>query len=63
MGEHLYWIATEMAELYRCITPEGLRLPILVIMEAVYDVVPEEAEIEQAVGSIKGGRLGGPYRR
>ena len=41
--DHLYRIATERAELYRCRTPEGLRVPILVFPEELEDGVPEEA--------------------
>ena len=48
--------------MYRCIPPEGIRVPITVMPAAVDDEVPEEAEIEQLVRSLKGGILGGPFR-
>ena len=51
---------TEREELYRCIPPEGLRVPTLVTPADVDKRVPEEAEIEKAVRGLKGGRAGGP---
>ena len=58
--EHLDRIATEKTELYRCRPPEGLRVPILVMPSEVEYIVPEEADIAQAVRGVKWERAGGP---
>ena len=58
--ENLDRIATEKAGLYRCRTPEGPRLIILVSPAEVEERFPEEVEIEQAVRDLKEGRAGGP---
>ena len=60
MREHLDQIVMERVELYRCIPPEVLQVPILVTLAAVDDIISEEAEIEQAVRCLKRGRAGGP---
>ena len=51
---------TERAEIYRCIPPEGLRMPIMVMSAVVDDGVTEKAYIEQVVRGLKGGRETGP---
>ena len=55
----MYRTVTERAELYRCRPPEGLRVSILVMLTAVEDGIPREAEGAQAVRSLKMGRAGG----
>ena len=60
MRENLDRIVTERADLFRCIPPEGLRVTILVFLVEVEYRVPEEADISQAVRSLKGGRAGYP---
>ena len=54
-------MSADRAELYRCRTPEGLRVPLLVHPEAIKDDIPAEAEIRMnmAVQGLKIGRLGG----
>ena len=52
-------ISTERAELYRCQTPEGFRVPVLVRLAAVADGIPEATEIEQAIKYLWRGREGG----
>ena len=53
-------IATEQADIYRCRTPEGLRVPFLLTPEAVEDGILGGKEVAQAVLSLKRGRSGGP---
>ena len=58
--EHLYSIATERSEIYRCRSPEVIQVPILVILAAVEDGIPGEEEVAQLVWILKRGRYGGP---
>ena len=56
--EHLNRIAMERADIYRCIPPEGLRVSIIMMPAAVDDGLLEEANIDQSVRGLKGGRAG-----
>ena len=56
--EHLEFISVERAEIYRCRTPEGICVPILVTPSEVENGVPKEAEVAQLVWKFKGGRAG-----
>ena len=57
--EGLDQIATEREKLYRCRPTEVLQVPILVTPVTVDDVIPSEADIEQAVRELKRRRAGG----
>ena len=57
--EGLDRITTESVEIYRCRPPEGLWVPILVILAAVDNVILLGAYIEQALRDLKGGRAVG----
>ena len=48
----------EGAELYRCRTMEGLRVPLMVRQVDIEDVIPTEVEFAAEVKGLKGGRLG-----
>ena len=49
----------ERADLYRCIPPEGILVPIMVTPEDVDNGFPEEMDIEEVMRGLKGGREGG----
>ena len=51
----------ERGNIYRWRPPEGIQVPIMVTPAAVGGGVMEEADIEQAVMGLKGGRAGGLY--
>ena len=57
-GERLDQELAVMAELYRCRSPERLKVPILVHQTEVDDEVPTEAEVNLEVGGIKAVRAG-----
>ena len=58
--EGLDQVSEDRAELYRCIPPARLWVPILVHPSVVNDDIPEEADIGIEVLGLKGGRAGGP---
>ena len=58
--EELENITVAWVELYRCRSPEGLKVPLLVRKADNEDGIPTGAEVADAVWGLKGGRAGGP---
>ena len=58
--EALDQVSTDRADLYRCRTPEGLRVPLLVCQSDIKDGLTTEAEVSVPVRVLEGSIAGGP---